>query len=51
MKEYDLRLEAKKNAEFITPEKLRYFIASKVNKKNITSVKRLDEHKKQLTLF
>ena len=36
MKEYDLRLEAKKNAEFITPEKLRYFIASKVNKKNIT---------------
>jgi hypothetical protein len=36
MQEVDLRSIAKKNAEYITPPALRQFLASKINKDNIT---------------
>jgi hypothetical protein len=35
MLEFDTRLEAKKNAEFITPVKLREFLSSKIKENNI----------------
>lgn len=36
MQEYDTRGEAKKLAEYITPLKLRQFLASKITKDNLT---------------
>ena len=35
-KEFDTRAVAKQNAEYITPEKLRQFLAQKITKENIT---------------